>query len=482
MAAILIIEDDSEIREILVTQLKDLGHMPMIADNLKDGLAMTLHGGFDLVLLDVNLPDGNGLDRLAELKSVTSEPEVIIITGEGTADGAKMAFEHGAWDYILKPFAAHDIKLSVERSLEYKMSKKALRASFNSIFDRSPIIGSSHRIMQSLNMAAQSAESDAAVLITGETGTGKELFAKTIHMNSRQKEDRYVVVDCAALPEQLVESVLFGNIKGAFTGADTSREGLVKKADGGTLFLDEVGELPLSIQAKFLRVLQEKKFKPVGGTEEIQSNFRLISATNRDLEDMTKSGQFRNDLLFRLKTIHIQLPALRDCKADIKDLTLHYIHLLCTRHGFETKGFVPDFLTALESYDWPGNARELISSIEKAVLANPESTMLYPNFLPNAIRLQNLRSSMTKQQSTESRSLAKAEGMRTIFLPDELFTPIKPLKELKNYITGEAEKLYFKELMEVTMGDIDRASTMAGISKSHFYSLLRKYLPATTPS
>ena len=326
-------------------------------------------------------------------------------------------------------------------------------------------------------MAAQSAKSDATVLITGETGTGKELFANTIHINSRQKGRGYVVVDCAALPEQLVESVLFGNVKGAYTGADASREGLVKKADGGTLFLDEVGELPLSIQAKFLRVLQEKKFKPVGGTQEIHSNFRLISATNRDLDEMAKNGQFRNDLLFRLKTIHIELPILNECKEDIKDLTLHYIHRLCKHHGLETKGFVPEFLTILESYDWPGNTRELISSIEKAILANPDSSMLYPNYLPNNIRLQSIQSSIVKQQSAHQQTThpGGAKSMRSIFLPDELLNPIKPLKQVKNYIIGEAEKIYLKELKDATMGDIEKASTVAGISQSHLYSLLRKY-------
>jgi len=364
------------------------------------------------------------------------------------------------------------------------MSKKAILASYGSVFNRSAIIGSSHRLMFSLNMAAQSAKSCANVLITGETGTGKELFASTIHINSRKKRACYVVVDCAALPDQLVESVLFGNVKGAYTGADASREGLVKKADGGTLFLDEVGELPLSIQAKFLRVLQEKKFKPVGGTQEIQSDFRLISATNRDLDEMAEKGQFRKDLLFRLKTIHIELPALKDCKEDIKDLTLHYVHFLCNHHGLETKGFVPEFLTALESYDWPGNTRELISSIEKAVLANPESTMLYPNYLPNSIRLQNIESSIVKQQNRhqQTNSPARAESRRAIFLPDELLSPIKPLKLLKTYVIEEAEKLYLKELMEAAAGDIEKASAMAGISKSHFYSLLRKHhTPASLP-
>lgn len=475
MASILIIDDDPGIRALLVRYLDNLAHMPMVAETLSDGVDMALYGDFDLVFLDVNLPDGNGIEAFPSIKGAPSEPEIIIITGEGNAEGAQMAFDSGAWDYILKPFSNKEIKLQVNRSLEFRASKRALKSISDNILDRSNIVGSSPKLMSGLNMVAQCAGSDANVFITGQTGTGKELFATAIHKNSLQKENCFVVVDCAALPEQLVESVLFGHVKGAFTGADSDQVGLVKKADGGTLFLDEVGELPLSMQKKFLRVLQERKFKAVGGTKEIESHFRLISATNRDLEDMVRKKLFRNDLLFRLRTIHIDLPPLKECKTDIKDLTLHYIFALCNHHGFETKGFVPEFLQVLERYDWPGNTRELISSLQKAILSNPESPMLYPNYLPNPIRLHYVQSSLEKKQNIIQDAHRITSDTDSIHLPQELFNPIKPLKQVKEFTIGETEKIYLKKLMASSEGDLDTAGTLSCLSKGHIYSLLKKY-------
>ena len=473
----MIIDDDPLIRDLLTKYLNEIDLMPMVAETLSDGLNMVSSGNFDLVFLDVNLPDGNGLEALFSIKSADSEPEVIITTGEGSAQGAKMAIDSGAWDYILKPFSNHEIKLNVKRSLKFRSTQKALKLSSENILNRSKIIGSSPKLMSKLNMVAQCARSDVNVLITGRTGTGKELFAKVIHTNSRQKENRFVVVDCASLPEQLVESVLFGHVKGAFTGADSNQEGLIKKADGGTLFLDEIGELPLAIQIKFLRVLQERKFKPVGGTKEIKSNFRLVSATNRNLEKMVKEKQFRSDLFFRLRTIHIDLPSLKECRTDIKDLILHYIYVLCKHHGFENKGFVPEFLKVLECYDWPGNTRELISSLEKAILTDPESPILYPNYLPSQIRIQYVQFSIGKKQvglHLQNGDL-KSNTNKSIDLPGNLLEPIKPLKQVKDFTICETEKIYLKKLLQSSKGDLDKASTLSCISKSRIYSLLKQY-------
>ena len=377
MAHILIIDDDPLIREMLKDFIDELGHQPIAAATLAHGLDMADSDAFDLVFLDVNLPDGNGLDALPLIKNTNSKPEVIIITAQGNTESAKIALDYNAWDYIIKPFSNKDIQLIVKRSLGYRASKNTFKSSSENILERPQIIGSSTKLMSCLNKVARCAKKDTNILIAGPTGSGKELFANVIHANSKQKENRFVVVDCASLPEQLVEAVLFGHVKGAYTSADSTKEGLIIKADGGTLFLDEIGELPLSIQKKFLRVLQERKFIPVGGTTEIESNFRLISATNRNLEEMVNQNQFRKDLFFRLKTIQIALPSLKECKEDIKDLTLHYIYTLCKRHGFGNKGFVPEFLNNLECYDWPGNTRELISSLERAILADPESSILY---------------------------------------------------------------------------------------------------------
>ncbi|MCG8685205.1 MAG: sigma-54 dependent transcriptional regulator [Desulfobacterales bacterium] len=477
MANILVIDDDALIRETLSTCIKSIGHSFRGAETIQEGVKLVSENEFDLVLLDVNLPDGDGIDILPEIKKNQPTPEVIIITAEGNTTGAEMALENDVWDYILKPFSTNEIKLAIKQVLEYKSTKNALIKPPPLLFDRSAIIGNSSKITNCLNLAQQCAQSSANVLITGPTGTGKELFANTIHKNSSCQTNNFIVVDCAALPEQLVESVLFGNVKGAFTSADSAREGLVKKADGGTLFLDEIGELSLNIQKKFLRVLQERRFKPVGGTTEIESNFRLISATNRDLEQMVTENEFRSDLLFRLKTFQIELPPLNECRQDIKSLTLHYINRLCDHHNFESKGFVSEFLDILESYDWPGNVRELISTLERAILADTESKMLYPNCLPQNLRLHNIKTSIEKH-ATNGQSKVRKKNEKdsySLTLPDEFLNPIKPLKQVKNYMASETEKLYLEHLMRTLDNDMEKAAQTACISKSRLYSLLKTH-------
>ena len=477
MSNVFIIDDDTVISDLLIKYIKDMGHQATAAETLARGVETVLSGSFDLVFLDVVLPDGDGLESLSSIRTATSEPEVIIITAEASTKGAKMALENNAWDYIVKPFSKNEIRLSVERSLEFRSSRKALSSPEN-ILDRSDIVGQSPALVSCLATAGQCAKSDVNVLITGSTGTGKELFANVIHENSRRSRNRFVVVDCASLPEQLVEAVLFGHVKGAFTGADAGREGLVENADGGTLFLDEVGELPLSVQKKFLRVLQERKFKPVGSTKEIHSDFRLLSATNRDLSKMVEQDLFRKDLYFRLSTIHIDLPGLQECRADIKDLTLHYIHRLCEHHGIENKGFVPEFLETLKMYDWPGNTRELINSLEKSILAGYDSPILYPNYLPARVRMPYLKSSMEKKRNRpQDPDFEKmpANPSFSIHLPETYLHPIKPLSQVKNHMMNETEKLYLLKLLQSADDNLDRAAELADLSKSHLYALLKKH-------
>ncbi len=478
MANVLIIDDDPLIGELLIKYINDMGHQATVAETCSRGVEKVLAGVFDLVFLDVVLPDGDGLESLSSIRTAASEPEVIIITAEASTRGAKMALENNAWDYIVKPFSKNEIRLSVERSLEFRSSRKALSSPENILY-RSDIVGKSTALVSCLATAGQCAKSDVNVLISGKTGTGKELFANLIHENSLRSQNRFVVVDCASLPEQLVEAVLFGHVKGAFTGADASREGLVKNADGGTLFLDEVGELPLSVQKKFLRVLQERKFKPVGSTKEIHSDFRLLSATNRDLPKMVKKELFRKDLYFRLSTIHIDLPDLKECKSDIKDLTLHYIYRLCEHHGIENKGFVPEFLETLKMYDWPGNIRELINILEKAILAGYDSPILYPNHLPARVRLPYLQSSMEKKRTRmDDPGFVLKKSTDTAFsihLPKNYLNPIKPLNQLKKHIMNETEKLYLLKLLASANGNLDKAASLADLSKSHLYALLKKH-------
>jgi two-component system NtrC family response regulator len=330
---------------------------------------------------------------------------------------------------------------------------------------RDSIIGKSPQILSALDVLAQAAGSDANVLITGETGTGKELFARAIHENSQRNDKSFVVVDCASLPETLVESVLFGHRKGAYTGADKSQEGLIKQADNGTLFLDEVGELPFAIQKSFLRVLHEGKYRPVGGKREIRSDFKLVAATNRDLEDQVKKGLFREDLLFRLRTLVIELPPLRATPGDMRDLVLHYMNKLCRRYGTEVKGISPGYWQVLTAYEWPGNIRELVQAIERSIVAASDEPRLYPKHLP-----QHIRIAVAKDSIDSSFSLfPESEGQD---IPRSGFPTIQEVRDRAN---SEAEKNYLNELMNFAGRDISKACELAGLSRSRLYTLLKKH-------
>jgi two-component system NtrC family response regulator len=475
MANILVVDDDPMIRNALVLQLTQLGHTVMVAETLADGMEMLSLAPFDIVFLDVNLPDGSGVDLLPVIRQAELAPEVIIITGEGSAQSAETAINSGAWDYLQKPLLKQEIDLQLTRALDYRTIKKNGCKPALTTLKRAKIIGSSPELNARLDLAAQCAGSDANVLISGETGTGKELFARVIHENSPVSGCAFVIVDCAALPEQLVESVLFGHVKGAFTGADCAREGLVKEADGGTLFLDEIGELPLSLQKKFLRVLQERRFKPVGSTQEKKSHFRLICATNRNLNKMVDEGHFRKDLLFRLRTFAIELPPLRTCRQDIRELVLYYIDRLCRHHGMENKGFVPEFAQALAAYDWPGNVRELISTLEKAILADREAPTLFPMHLPRNVRLDAIRSHIDEKRQASPESSHGAQPEERFSIPLRFTHPLPTLKQMRDQVTERLESIYLKQLMSHTQNDLNRISQLSGLSKPRIYALLKKY-------
>jgi two-component system NtrC family response regulator len=357
VANILIIDDDEEMCYALSRMFGPQGHYANCAGSIAQGLEQTGSGNIDVVFLDVRMPDGNGLEALPHIQTSPSAPEVIIITGFGDADGAEIAIKSGAWDYIEKGCSTREMSLPLLRALEYRKQKQHAREGAKSIMalKRDGIIGASPKLTDCLDLLAQAAASETSVLITGETGTGKELFARAIHANSSRAKGPFIVVDCAALPETLVESVLFGHEKGAFTGADKSSEGLVRQAGGGTLFLDEVGELPPTTQKSFLRVLQEHRFRPVGSKKELESDFRLVAATNRNMDKMAQEGHFRDDLLFRLKSFVIELPALRERSEDIRELARHHIDRFCEKYGLTPKGFSPEFLDTLKAHPWPGN-------------------------------------------------------------------------------------------------------------------------------
>jgi len=456
MAKVLIIDDDQFNSEMLFDMISDMGHNVACAFTAGDGLREALSHAFDIVFLDVQLPDGNGLMLLPKIQSASSRPEVIIITGFGSPDGAELAIKNGAWDFIEKPLIRNMIELPLVRALQYREAKRAKREPL--ALRREDIIGSSPAMGACLELVAKAAASDASVLITGETGTGKELFARAIHNNSSCSGGAFVTVDCASLPPTLIESVLFGHEKGAFTGADRSREGLIKQADGGTLFLDEVGELTLTTQKAFLRVLQEHSFRPVGGNREIKSDFRLIAATNRNLNGMVQAGKFRADLLFRLHAFTIELPPLKKRSGDIRELCFHYMNKLCIRYGKEIKGFSPEFLDALCDYEWPGNIRELVNALESAFAAAGNEPIFFPKHLPMYIRVHLIRDAVQIKED-----IPLSHGT------------IGTLKERRESVIAREEDNYLRELMAATGGNISMACEISGLSRVRLYVLLKKY-------
>lgn len=478
MGRILIVDDEELLRVYLTDLAEGAGHEAVSAPTLSGGLLMIQQHRFDLVFLDICLPDGNGLDALPRFRSAPCQPEVLIITGTRDLNGAELAIQSGAWNYIQKPFSRNDLLLQIHRALEYHQKKTSTVSRRN--LDRSRIIGQSAELNHCLDQAAQCAATDANVLITGETGTGKELLAQMIHRNSLRAEKNFVIVDCAALPEHLIESLLFGHIKGAFTGANQERKGLIAQSDGGTLFLDEVGELPLLAQKSFLRVLQERQYRPVGSDRERISNFRLIAATHRDLDAMVSEGRFRQDLLYRLRTFSIHIPPLCDRKCDIEEMAVHYIFLLCNRHCIPIKGMVPEFLKALTCHDWPGNVRELVNVLEKAVLADPANPTLFPQHLDTAIRLKFIQTSANEQIERSFSEADPPERIQAASIPS-LPQRLPTLKNFRRIAYEQIEKQYLLQLMVQASDDIGIACRLSGIGRSRLYGLL-KYHAVTPPA
>ena len=462
MASILIIDDDELMCQTLSHVARRRGHEATCVHTLGAGLGIISREAFDVVFLDVRMPDGNGLTIIPKIREMKAAPEIVIMTGFGDPLGAELAIKNGAWDYIEKGSSTKEITLSLVRALEYRNQKQGEVEKRSVVaLKREDIIGSSRRLQDCLDLVAQAAVCDAGVLITGETGTGKELFARAVHANSR-RTGPFVVVDCAALPETLIESLLFGHEKGAFTGADQAREGLVRQAHNGTLFLDEVGELPLNLQKAFLRVLQEHRFRPVGSQRETESDFRLVAATNRDLNQLAQQGRFREDLLFRLRSFVIELPPLRDRPEDVKELARYHLDRLCDHYGLGPKGFSPEFLKTLAEYRWPGNVREFVNTLERTVAAARMEPILFPQHLPIALRIQVTRAHVEHD------------------LPAERQTPPPPrhmpkLQDYRETVYAQAEKQYLNDLMCLADNNIPEACRLSGLSTSRLYALLKTH-------
>ncbi len=365
-SVILLIDDDDSLRRVMEFSLTEAGHTVQTAASGEDGLRLFEKGNFDAVITDITMPGMSGMEVLAKVRQRVPTIPVIIITAYGTIESAVEAMKQGAFDYITKPFNRDELRLTLEKAIKMRRLEKEnveLRAEVTDRYSFESIVCSSEKMKEVLDLAGRVAASDASLLITGESGTGKELLAKGVHFNSRRANGPFVAVNCAAIPEALIESELFGHVKGSFTGAVRDKEGKFELADGGTLFLDEIGDLRIDLQAKILRALQEREVDRVGGNKPVSVDVRVIAATNKDIERAVKEGAFREDLYYRLNVITLFIPPLRERKEDIPLLTGHFLKKFNTEADVRMDASALSVLTA---YGWPGNVRELENVIERA--------------------------------------------------------------------------------------------------------------------
>lgn len=443
------------------------------ASRIQEGLDRSASAGFDIVIVRDCLPDGRACDILPRLSAGHNPPAVIVISSDSNPRTAEEALRKGAWEFITESESVATLVSSLRSICEYRRQADPGKHARRKAEKRPPfkqIVGHSPEIQHCLDMVLKAGPSDVDVLIVGESGTGKELIAHAIHSVSPYADREMVVIDCASLPDNLVESILFGHVRGAFTGADRASEGLIRQAHGTTLFLDEIGELSLDIQKKFLRVLQERQLRPVGGRSTLSSDFRLIAATNRDLARMVELDLFREDLFFRLKTVQIELPPLRKRSDDITELAYFFMNQYCKAGRIRSKKFSPAYLIVLRRYSWPGNIRELENVIRYSVTMATESDILLPIHLPTAMRINAI--------SNHNRELEE----KGILGGDTAAAGQRPptLQEARKAAIEQIERKYLLDLLRSSGGDMEQACATAGLSRSRLYALLQKYkLPAS---
>ncbi len=478
---VLVVDDDNDIRSLLSDLLKGDGYRVQAVGTGSEALAAVEKERPDLVMMDVKLPDQDGLNVLKELKRNHSDLEVIVMTAFGGSSTAIKAMEQGAYDYVTKPFDIDDLLATLKRVFEHAdMSNEvsALRLELGkSAAERERIVGSSRPMMEVYKLIGKVASSDATVLITGESGTGKELVAEALHRASKRNPHPLVKVSCAALPESLLETELFGHEKGSFTGAMTMRKGRFEMANKGTIFLDEIGEMTLGTQTKLLRILQEREFERIGSNTPIKVDIRVITATNRNLAEEVEKSRFREDLYYRLNVIHIHMPPLRDRKEDIPLLTEHF--LVKYRHG---PGAIPttiseEALEKLVNYDWPGNVRELENAIERAVVLS-RGNLITPEHLPFGDAREardRARLSARKASATASATDGQTDG-------DAAEVEAPAAEEEGGAVNGsfkkavaDLEKRLILDALERAGGNRSKAAEELGIYRRLLYAKLREY-------
>jgi len=444
---ILVVDDESAQREALAGHLKKKGYITVTASSGKDAVETVRREAIDMVLTDMRMPEMDGLQVLQHTKEINPDIDVVVITAFGTIEGATQAMKNGAADFITKPIDFEQLDLTISKILEHKQlvsENKRLKELVGERLQFKGIVSASNVMNQALSIAARAAASKATVLITGESGTGKELVAKAIHFASPRAEKPFVAINMAALPENLVESELFGHEKGAFTGADKLRQGRFETANDGTLFIDEVGDVPLSTQVKLLRVLQEQQIERVGSSVPIKVDVRVIAATNKPLEKMIESGKFREDLYYRLNVVKIQLPPLRERRTDIPLLINQFLGRYAEMNNKNITGVSKEAIDMLMKYNYPGNVRELENIIEQAVVLCRED-VISTSDLPAIVREEFLK----EQDSIETGAFQER-------------------------VESFEKRLIFEALHRAN-GVKTRAAEMLGMSERHLRYKLQKY-------
>ena len=456
-AKILVVDDDRNLLELARTRLEGASYGVVTALGAEEALTAANDGSFDLAIVDLRLADEDGITVMEKLHALNAEMPVIILTGHASVEGAVEAMKRGAYTYLTKPFDPRELILQIGRALDSRKlanENQRLRGLLKEKYDFANIIAKSDKMQSLLEAVSRIAMSDSTVYIHGESGTGKELIAKAIHLASDRKDKPFVAINCAAIPETLLESELFGHEKGAFTGAVRSTKGLFTQANEGTLFLDEIGDMPLSIQVKLLRALEERQFYPVGSEKPVSVDVRVVVATKKDLIEEVKKGQFREDLFYRIHVIPVLLPPLKDRPEDIPHLVEHLLKKICQQMKKPVKGLTPKAMQKLMQHDWPGNVRELENTLEYAI------TMTQRDIVTDDLVLQTKISSgvATTEEAVQSQLLPTPGSFKT-------------LKEAR----AEFEKAYLIRLLQMCDGKATRAAEIAGKYRADFYDLLKKH-------
>jgi two-component system response regulator GlrR len=454
---ILVVDDDKNLLELARVKLEAANYAVTTAVREEDAITAAKSEVFDLAIIDLKLAGADGVSLMEQLHFISPDMPVIILTGFGSIETAVECMQKGAYSYLTKPFNPQDLLLQIARALENQRLNsevQRLRELLKEKYEFANIVAKSEKMQRLLEAVSRIAQTDSTVYIHGESGTGKEVIAKALHLASARKDQPFIAINCAAIPESLLESELFGHEKGSFTGAVRSTKGLFSQANHGSIFLDEIGDMPMGIQAKLLRALEERQFYPIGGEKPVHVDVRVIVATKKDLREEVKKGCFREDLFYRIHVIPVRLPPLRERKEDIPHLVEYFLQKISRQMKKDVKGLTPEAMRKLILHDWPGNVRELENTLEYA------ATMTQQNIITEDLILGAALPTVLVEQEALSQTL-----------PTEAQGTLKSIKEAR----AEFERSYLIRLLEFCGGSVAKASEIAEKHRADFYDLLKKH-------